>query len=512
MRLSMIVAGFVLSNAIDCPGGWREHGNKCYRLVEERTTHYGCLDLCSDGALVTVTSESTESFLKTAFLDSLAFGVWIGAYQKLNSTSPDNDWYWISGTPWDPEDTRWAPGEPDDMAGGCMEEACGVLAREGMNDVHCSHLHSCLCEWPATTTEAYIQVVEDLKAVSDVPGCDPVPPISAFLVIVFLFFLGVLFQTYRFRKSAKVAPDEEAPHDSSNQYPLPLEKGPLQPKFDALKDLEHMDFKFTVKTVLPKSLEIFENAPTGVRWRPVLRWPKCVGGQARKCVSYTIYVLVAVCVLVWLGVYAWSPSAAYYITALSYPLSVSFYFGIMLALTSYEYHIFYCLLSSFEVLFRSFELISGLVWSLYIFGSMGFHWGFGVILGFWCIVGVLVMCSDAATGLSRCGKVAMHIAMTVIYAAFGAVSFNAFTDKVVISAFGHTLVAKDLVVSSFRTLAMFGAKDVYATISGKGFISVKATVVSNIQDERTKKAKERKSERAKERNSESKRMLNLEGS
>ncbi|MFC1637338.1 hypothetical protein ACFL5Z_21160 [Planctomycetota bacterium] len=66
------------------------------------------------GHLVTITSQAEQVFLSGVFGSSLQ-EKWYGGFQDPDEPSPDANWKWVTGEPWDYE--NWAGGEPNDEDG-----------------------------------------------------------------------------------------------------------------------------------------------------------------------------------------------------------------------------------------------------------------------------------------------------------------------------------------------------------------------------------------------------------
>jgi hypothetical protein len=71
-----------------------------------------------EGHLVTINSHDENIWVSnmgfTMLHDDL-HGIWLGAVQEPNSSSPGSGWTWVTGEPWN--FTNWFPGEPNDRDG-----------------------------------------------------------------------------------------------------------------------------------------------------------------------------------------------------------------------------------------------------------------------------------------------------------------------------------------------------------------------------------------------------------
>ena len=68
------------------------------------------------GHLVTINDEAENTWVWETFVSNACGDGGIGLWQEAGSCEPGCGWSWITGEKW--EYTNWAPGEPNDAAGG----------------------------------------------------------------------------------------------------------------------------------------------------------------------------------------------------------------------------------------------------------------------------------------------------------------------------------------------------------------------------------------------------------
>jgi len=123
----------------DCPKGWSSHGQKCYKLFQNKLSWYDAYFYCrrEGGNLVSVHSKAENEFV--ARLDSDLWSLWLGAGRERIS----NTWLWVDGSPFSFH--NWRKNEPNNFDG---IEDCLELWKDDYvwNDNGCSKRMKFVCK------------------------------------------------------------------------------------------------------------------------------------------------------------------------------------------------------------------------------------------------------------------------------------------------------------------------------------------------------------------------------
>ncbi|XP_072042584.1 C-type mannose receptor 2-like [Amphiura filiformis] len=137
-----------------CLVGWREFNNTCYWFQHDYVYYVSAKRECNllDAQLAVIHSQEEQDFL--------AANVQVDPYDQqhyyhigLHDTENEGRFQWVDGTPID--FTAWAPGEPNNVKNGNIDEDCAGLSpfRGGIwNDYPCTRLYSYICEKPLEIT------------------------------------------------------------------------------------------------------------------------------------------------------------------------------------------------------------------------------------------------------------------------------------------------------------------------------------------------------------------------
>ena len=126
IRAFLLAAAVIWSaNASADPIVWSGNGNSYDVIVGEQTLTWEAAEAAAEamgGHLVTITSWAENDFVAgllqgLANIDVQRF--WLGGYQIPGSGEPLGEWAWVTGEEWwDGNGAAWAPGEPNNGAGG----------------------------------------------------------------------------------------------------------------------------------------------------------------------------------------------------------------------------------------------------------------------------------------------------------------------------------------------------------------------------------------------------------
>ena len=172
MSTLLCLIGLVLTSAaaIVCPDAtWLERNGKCYSK-RGMGTHTDCATtICgANASLVHITPPDENTFVQ---FESRGSRVWIGYYKITHPADPHADGLWgrwtSSSEMTDGAYTNWATYQPSD---GHEAENCAIMWSDGSdgsdgtwNDDRCTRTFACLCEYPASTTREYAEMVPLLE-------------------------------------------------------------------------------------------------------------------------------------------------------------------------------------------------------------------------------------------------------------------------------------------------------------------------------------------------------------
>ena len=172
-KASSVLALLAVAAAIECPDEtWLKMNGKCYSK-QASGTHAECATLCgANSSLIHITSK-----LENDFASFVAGGkpAWLGFYKFMHPLHPHDPGMWGRWT--SSEEiaesgfTNWAMNEPNDV---CGAQNCATINANGQwRDVMCAWppeyediggpQPACLCEYPAVTTNDYLQAVPLLE-------------------------------------------------------------------------------------------------------------------------------------------------------------------------------------------------------------------------------------------------------------------------------------------------------------------------------------------------------------
>nr|XP_006825995.1 PREDICTED: uncharacterized protein LOC102803919 [Saccoglossus kowalevskii] len=148
-----------LSAAVDCPSGWSEYNDQCYKYYSTLKSATAAEDYCQSvgGHLVTVRNENEQTFVSSLVQDSSS-SIWIGFWQI-----DDGCWRWIedpldddsycqygntySNGPINDAWTYWNTNEPNDSGGeDCAHLWPATTVGHRWNDLDCSNAFPFLCK------------------------------------------------------------------------------------------------------------------------------------------------------------------------------------------------------------------------------------------------------------------------------------------------------------------------------------------------------------------------------
>ena len=157
-----------------CPDGWvaspynASYAHKCYKVLGG-DSHYNCASRCAQAAdrglstLVCIGSQEEQDNIPIIFGSELGY-VWVGLYKRPDSPH-GNGWNsWTSGC--GSAYSNWRSGEPRQGE----LKACAYTYEGKWGSERCIEHAQCLCEFPATTTAAYL---------SWIPPSPPPPPLPS---------------------------------------------------------------------------------------------------------------------------------------------------------------------------------------------------------------------------------------------------------------------------------------------------------------------------------------------
>jgi hypothetical protein len=152
---------------MNCSGaGWiASPDGSCYKLLETRATHWGCIDLCGEqnASLVCIGSAEEHAFL-AGHLPSKINSAWIGNYQATSGSEPSGGWdKCASGEV--ATFATWGVDQPDDSNGAAncaFMRLCGApgMAHHSFDDF-CWRSYDCLCERRASASSEYLADIND---------------------------------------------------------------------------------------------------------------------------------------------------------------------------------------------------------------------------------------------------------------------------------------------------------------------------------------------------------------
>jgi hypothetical protein len=234
MRLRVVLFLPPAVASIVCPDEtWRKVLDKCYRKIGSCGTHAECAAMCGANASLPHITSLVEN-------DAVAWvaggeSAWIGLHKKMVPDNPRAPGFWIAWTSGQDATTglfrNWAQNFPMDYCGAAN---CAVIVPDGTwTDNACAwHLESetlvgpkptCVCEYPAHTTQEYWDAVPQLEE-----ECDPAVAAQRKAVNI-VFVCGLVFTEvvwwWRSRKTQRsmvhrteVAPasDEEKAEDGGS--------------------------------------------------------------------------------------------------------------------------------------------------------------------------------------------------------------------------------------------------------------------------------------------------------
>ena len=167
-----VLALLAVATAIECPDEtWLKLNGKCYSK-QARGTHAECATICgANASLVHITSQ-----LENDFASFVAGGdyAWIGFYKIMHPLHPHDPGMWGRWT--SSEEiaenayTNWGAIDPDDWCGAENCAAINIVGNGLWVDAPCAWdepkygpVPACLCEYPAATTQEYLEAVPLLE-------------------------------------------------------------------------------------------------------------------------------------------------------------------------------------------------------------------------------------------------------------------------------------------------------------------------------------------------------------
>ena len=135
--------------ALDCPLGWDELEDSCYKMMTKfqysaklswEDARAVCVGL--EGDLVSIDNEKEMEFIKNISSKFRFFELWIG----LNDRLKEDQFVWSDGTPFNRfwSYNNWNYGEPNNSG----NEDCVVLHKLKWNDLSCFRTIFYICERP----------------------------------------------------------------------------------------------------------------------------------------------------------------------------------------------------------------------------------------------------------------------------------------------------------------------------------------------------------------------------
>ncbi|XP_014116605.1 PREDICTED: C-type lectin domain family 4 member F-like [Pseudopodoces humilis] len=125
--------------------GWRYHRGKIYLFSGQRQPWAAAEAACAvtHAHLASVTNAEEQAYLAR---EARGGTYWIG----LAATGPGGSWRWADGTPYSPERSFWAPGQPDSTDHGRWGgESCAQIHPVGAglwNDHNCNFSFPWVCQ------------------------------------------------------------------------------------------------------------------------------------------------------------------------------------------------------------------------------------------------------------------------------------------------------------------------------------------------------------------------------
>ena len=166
MSTLLCLIGLVLTSAaaIVCPDAtWLERNGKCYSK-RGMGTHTNCATtICgANASLVHITSPDENAFVQ---FEARGSRVWIGYYKIMHPADPHADGLWgrwtSSSEMTDGAYTNWDTDQPNDNY---QAQNCAIMkSDETWEDDQCTDTRACLCEYPASTTREYAEMVPLLE-------------------------------------------------------------------------------------------------------------------------------------------------------------------------------------------------------------------------------------------------------------------------------------------------------------------------------------------------------------
>lgn len=133
---------------LDCPPGWDEFENSCYKVMTSFLYSRGlswenaravCLGF--EGDLVSIKNKREMEFIEYLTSNLKDELLWIG----LNDRLKEDQFVWSDGTPFDSSVySSWPDGEPNNSG----NEDCVEMRSSRWNDRSCSVTHFYICERP----------------------------------------------------------------------------------------------------------------------------------------------------------------------------------------------------------------------------------------------------------------------------------------------------------------------------------------------------------------------------